>query len=224
MGVLTRDQLSKLSQEELLNYSVKVGDIEAKLDEMEARFLEKFYILKTEFENKFIDLKQHSTERFEKLEGELAIVKNANHLLKEECEKHNAATYSRFVDIERATHSTAQYSQYETLELSIIPRSIPDNEVQTIVKKIVNAIKPDGATDISDGHIQACHRRQGKYTKEKVLLKLVNRPDVYAILQRRSKLKDIALSDIDERLNSPIYINEHLTRYYANLRYMCKKL
>ena len=32
------------------------------------------------------------------------------------------------------------------------------------------------------------------------------------------------LTDIDPRLVYPVYVNEHLSSYYADLRYACKRL
>ena len=210
---------------DLVEYCLQVGDIGAKLDakleELESRFVKKFEILKDEFHTKLAEVKTHEKERFEKVEGELAIAKKSNQLLREEFDNRSAATMHKLVDIERTAERSSQYSQYETLEISGVPASIPDSEVQATVLKIVNMLLPEA---IGNSDIQACHRRGGKFARGRILLKLVYRPLVHSILKGRLKLKDASLTDIDERLTSTIYINEHLTPYYANLRYMCKKL
>ena len=89
---------------------------------------------------------------------------------------------------------------------------------------IVNALLPKGCPKFEPEDIQACHRRQGKYTRETVLFKLIWRGDVREVLNKRKLLRDMDLSTIDPRLTSPVYINEHLTAYYSKLRYACKQL
>ena len=222
--VLTREQLSKMEQAELIEYCLKVGDIGAKLEELESTVTEKLRMWKEEFDGRLEDFKKHEKVRFDKVESELSMAKNANKLLREECENRSAAIASKLVDIERTAEKTSQYTQYETQEISGVPSSIPDSDVQQTVLEIINMILPEGESSLDNSRIQACHRRGGKYARGRILLKLVNRPDVHAILKRRIKLKDAPLTDIDERLTSPIYINEHLTPYYAKLRYNCKQL
>ena len=144
--------------------------------------------------------------------------------MRKEIHTHNTASDRKIIDLEREAHRTAQYTQYETLEFSKIPLSIPDNQVQSVVLNIVNSLGDDGDNELRPEHIQACHRRQGKFTKENVLLKLIWRGDVQEIKRKRKTLKDIVLTEVDPRLTQPVYINDHLTNYYGKLRYICKQL
>ena len=111
-----------------------------------------------------------------------------------------------------------------TLEISKIPLSIPDAEVPEVILEIVNALntKDDDKFTIDDVH--AIHRRQGHFTKEKVLVKFVRRGDAFGTLRRAWKLRKMDLKHIDSRLTAPVYINEHLSPYYSKLRYACKLL
>ena len=229
MVVLTRDQLAKLSHEELLDYTIRIGDLRSdlgtKIDMIEKCFTDKFEELRVNYEQAIREIKMESTNHIAKLEGELAIVKNANELLKADTETKSEAMQTKLIELERETQRTSQYTQYETLEFSKIPLTIPDSEVQPIILKIVNAIKPDGSEKLTDHHIQACHHHRGKFTHQNVLLKLVVRGNVHTILKQRLKLRNMIISEtIDQRLTEPVYINDHLTPYYAKLRYDCKKL
>ena len=120
-------------------------------------------------------------------------------------------------------YRTSQYTQYETLEISKLPLTIPPEHVQQTIMKIVNAIRPKGTDKLTDDYVQACHRRQG-WHKEHVLLKLLRRGDARKIMQQRHKLRNLDLKKIDARLTGSVYINEHLCPYYSKLAYCCKKL
>ena len=123
--------------------------------------------------------------------------------------------------LERVAYRSAEYANYETLEVSNIPTNIPDAEVPGVVLSVINALDTNADSfDLNDVH--AIHRRQGAFTKEKVLIKFVRRGDAFFTLQHAKKLRHINLTEIDARLTKPLYINEHLSPYYGKLRYACK--
>ena len=217
--MLTRSQLEKLDRSELLDYTLSLSDIKDQLNESEQR-------ITAQFETKIREIQKANDETIEKLVSELAVAKNANNLLRNEFDKNNLAVHKRISSVEKQTYRNAEYANYETLELSKIPLSIPDNEVGELTLDIINSFIGNDDTDtlISWKHVHAIHRRQGKFTKEKVLVKFVSRNDAYNILQRAKRLKDVKLEEIDERLTLPVYINEFLSPYYSQLRYACKLL
>ena len=110
------------------------------------------------------------------------------------------------------------------LEISKIPLSIPNADVPEVVLDIMNTLisKDDDEYTLDDVH--AIHRRQGHYTKEKVLVKFVRRGDAFGILKKAWKLRKLDVKNIDRRLTEPVYINEHLSPYYSKLRFACKLL
>ncbi len=230
--LLTTAQIKELKKPELLQYALSVTDIHSKLDEIigsklkefTTNLAERFKANEREFEEKLTELKQNTKTRFEKLESEVLIVRNANRLLAEEVEKERGITKNRHIELEREAFRTAEYTQYETLEFSKIPTTIPDDKVQDLILQIINSLNNGKRPDLSAHDIQACHRRQGHFTKEKVLCKFVRRGHAYQVLGTRKGLKELALTDIDERLTSDVFINEHLSPYYSKLRYRCKKL
>ena len=111
------------------------------------------------------------------------------------------------------------------MEVSKIPLTIPEAEVATITLQIINALNEPGDDDYRLEDVHAIHRRQGQFTREKVLVKFVRRGDAYLSLKRAKKLRNIDLKEqVDVRLTEKVYINEHLSPYYSSLRYACKLL
>ena len=126
--------------------------------------------------------------------------------------------------VERQAYRSAEYLNYETLEVSKIPLTIPDGDVQDVTLGIINALYSDSEEAFGPDDVHAIHRRQGHYSKEKVLVKFVRRGDAFRTLKRAKKLREIDLKVVDDRLTGHVYINEHLSPYYAKLRYICKLL
>ena len=141
----------------------KIGE---RLSEIEEKVTERIKLCEKEFNEKISEFKKELAAQFEKVESELAISKNANAILKAEVDTQRKGFNNSIIQIERESQRTAQYIQYETLEVSNIPITIPDKEVQNVVLKLVNSLKGEDDDDIGPADIQACHRRQGKYHRE----------------------------------------------------------
>ena len=158
-------------------------------------------------ENSFIK------DRLAKLEENVLEQHNVNLVLKGELSAQN----KQIEELERSAYRTAEYVNYETLEVSNIPISIPVAEVPQVTLAIINALGETGdeALDLTDVH--AIHRRQGKFTNERVLVKFVRRGDAFFTLQKAKQLRKMDLKTIDKRLTKPVYINEHLSPYYGKL-------
>ena len=159
-------------------------------------------------------------ERVAKLEEKVVEQQNDNSALRGELLEQKQIIN----ELERCTYRTAEYVNYETLEVSNIPMSIPDDQVPQVTLAIINAVGETGDETFDLGDVHAIHRRQGKYTKEKVLVKFVRRGDASYTLRKSKTLRKLDLKVIDERLTKPVYINEHLSPYYGKLRYACKLL
>ena len=63
------------------------------------------------------------------------------------------------------------------LEISRIPESIQDNDLEDCVLKIFNAC--DTPVDLTN--IEACHRVKSKARPKKVIIKLSKRKDLFSI-------------------------------------------
>ena len=218
--MLSKEQLDKLTKPELVKYVLSLQDVKdslRKLDETLTNRLDSIEGKLLAFE----EFKSTTTNKIEQLEGELAVSKNASELLKEELERKNDDVDKKIKVLERATYRSAEYANYETLEISNIPISIPNPEVPNVVLSVINALD-QSSEDFHLGDVHAIHRRQGLFTKEKVLVKFVRRGDAFYTLSKAKTLRTMNLLSIDERLTKPIFINEHLSPYYGKLRYACK--
>ena len=88
------------------------------------------------------ELKELKTD-FRKLESDLAISRNVN-------DKHT----KQLILVERKYWANEQYSRQECLEVSGIPESIQDDDLEDCVLKIFNECD----TPVDPGNIEACHR------------------------------------------------------------------
>ena len=131
--------------------------------------------METDFSEQVGNIKQSAQKDIDRLEGELAVAKNANNLLRDEFDKASSVTSSRLTTLEREAYRTAEYINYESVEISKIPLTIPDNEIPEVTLNIINALGSRGDEELTLDDVHAIHRRQGQYTKEKVLVKFVRR-------------------------------------------------
>ena len=106
--MLTRAQLEKLDHSELVNYSLSLSDIKDQLIEVEKNVTKKF-------EEEIRELKKETENRISKLDGELAIAKNANIVLREELDKQNGDLRDRLTILEKEAYRTAEYVNFETV-------------------------------------------------------------------------------------------------------------
>ena len=98
--VPTKSQLEHISKDELIEKLMNIEDISSKLA-----------IVTTQFYD--------FARRFENLSSELAVSKNWNCLLSE-----------RISQLERNTVNSAQYHRWESIEVSPVPTSISDEELE----------------------------------------------------------------------------------------------
>ena len=122
--------------------------------------------------------------------------------------------------IERKFWANEQYSRQECLEISGIPESIQDNDLEDCVTKIFN----EYYTPVDPGSIATCHRLKSKARPKKDIVKLSKRKNVFNILQCKKKLKSVDITKVGLPQRSLIFINQSLCSYYKYLRSLCKKL
>ena len=211
--MLSKQQLEKLSKAEIVSYALNLSDLHVKFDALENSFIERVAAIEKEFSDQLNDYKRHNEAVVEELKSQLEISKNTSAVLRDNLSKK-----------ERQGYRSAEYLNYETLEISKIPLTIPDADVQNVTLQIINTLYSDSEEEFGLDDVHAIHRRQGNFCKEKVLVKFVRRGDAFQTLKRAKKLREIDLKVIDERLVEKVYINEHLSPYYSKLRYICKLL
>ena len=121
----TEASLMKLNKEDLVRFLLD--------------YQGKFNSILDDLENNFDELKT----KFTKLEADVNISKNANSKLSD-----------RLISAERKCFANEQYSRRECLEISGIPTSVKDNELETKVLTILEKID----APVDPGLVEDCHR------------------------------------------------------------------
>ena len=187
---MTKSKLAKMNKEDIVEYAL---DLQSKLNE----FIPKF-------QKSLEEVSQKIEEMNNELYSELKISQNVSNLLQE-----------RIIKLERSYWQNEQYSRRECLEISGIPDSIGQDELEDTIRYILSEID----VEVPAKRIEACHRIKAN----KVIIKLLTRKDVDKIVVNRSKLKDC---DFKEKFGkeTKIFINESLCRYLKGLWNKCRDL
>ena len=146
------------------------------------------------------DLKSDLSELksdFSKLEADIKVRRNVNSKLPE-----------RLLTMERRCYAKEQYSRRECLEISGIPASAADKDLESKVSEILEEID----VPIDPTLVEDFHRLPSKGLSKKVIVKLNCRKDIHRILLNKNKLKNLK------------FINESLCWYYKKLWSKCKSL
>ena len=120
----------------------------------------------------------------------------------------------RLIDIERKQNLSAQYGRRNCIELTGIPSSVPDQNLENEVIKIYNqaGFKVHGQ-GLSKQDIEACHRI-GK--KGKTIARMVNRKFAEVALYNGKNLKDINMYE------HKVYVNNSFCREFNNINYILR--
>ena len=143
---------------------------------------------------------------FKKIESELSVSKNVNNKL-----------HKRVVALERQCWGNNQYSRRECLEITGVPDSVSNDDLEETTIKIF--VKLNVAIDPSN--IEDCHWLKSNGPK-KVIIKFVRRKDANLVRKNKNKLKGMNLSSVG--INNSVFINDSLCSYYKMLWRKCKKL
>ena len=142
-----------------------------------------------------------------KLEADVKIAKNINHLLSQ-----------RVADLERQCWANAQFSRRECLEIVGIPCSVDDNSLE---EKVIQSFGKSGC-NIDSSNIEACHRiTEGN---DRVIVKFSRRKDCQKVLSVKKNLQKSKMGDIGLTGDSKVFIDHSLCPYYRVLRSKSKVL
>ena len=123
----------------------------------------------------------------------------------------------RFERLERELNLQKQYERRSSIEISGIPTTVDDADIEDTVIKVLKAAKVKVHTKFpSHMDIQAAHRK-GK--KGVVICKFVNRKFAYSAVSNSSNLKDADVFDN----RSPVYINPSLCPEFGYLHFAVRK-
>jgi len=140
------------------------------------------------------------------IQSELSVSKTVTNLLSE-----------RVVSLERKMANQAQYSRRECLEITGIPTTVLQRDLEEKVRFIFTKID----CVIPSERIEDCHRIGSKGT---TIVKLSKRKDIKKIFANKKQLKEYDANSLKIPEGSKIYINESLCPEYRELWIKCKLL
>ena len=146
---------------------------------------------------------------FSKLEADIQVSRNVNSKLPE-----------RLLTMERRCYANEQYSRTECLEISGIPESLADKDLESKVLEILEEID----VRIDPNLVEDCHHLPFKGSSKKVIVKLNRRKDIHRILSNKNKLKNLKPESVHLPGETKVFINESLCLYYKKLWSKCKSL
>ena len=154
------------------------------------------------FDNTLSNINKELSERrneFKKIESALSVSKNVNSKLHE-----------RVVALERQCWGNNQYSRRECLEITGVPDSVSNNDLEETTMKIFD--KLDVTND--PPNIEDCHWLKSNGPK-KVIIKFARHKDANVIRKHKNKLKGMNLCSTG--INNPVFTNDSLCSYYKML-------
>ena len=116
----------------------------------------------------------------------------------------------RLTALERQCWANAEYSKRECLEITGIPSSVSDKDLEEVVCKAITK----AGVDITPDDIEDCHRVGNK---GQTIIKFGKRKVSRQVLSVRKDLNKVKMSDIDLTGQSTLYINQSLCPYYRML-------
>ena len=124
---------------------------------------------------------------------------------------------NKIIDLEIQNNNVDQYCRRNNVEISEIPLSASDNQLEEKFVDILKAID----VNITSNEIGACHRL-GKKMKN-FIVRIINRKHCLKALRNKKKLKSIDKNAIGIH-NANLFISEKLTPLNSKLALNCRKL
>ena len=115
--------------------------------------------------------------------------------------------------LERSHCSSLQYSRREPIEISVIPLTMADKDLENKPLEILESI---GVAKINPLNIHACHRLKNR---NNTILRFTTRKIADSALHNRGKLKDLNKSNIGLPADTRLFINESLCQPYKFIFY-----
>ena len=108
----------------------------------------------------------------------------------------------------RKCAANEQHSRRECLEISGIPESVSNNNLEETVLKIFS----ETGVTIDSRDVEASHRLNQPANPKKVIIKLSERKNVARVMNNKNKLKSMKLQNVGLPSSCKIYINESLCK------------
>ena len=122
----------------------------------------------------------------------------------------NNSLNERLIPLERQCWANAQYSRRECPEITGIPSSVCEKDLEEVVCKAITK----AGVDITANEIEDCHHIGNK---GQTIIKFGKRNVSRQVFSVRKDLNKVKMSDIDLTGQSTLYINQSLCPYYRML-------
>ena len=185
--VVTRSQLENLSKDELINRLLQIVNTEDKPDNFNKQF------------NNFLG-------KYYELHSKLQVSRNCSNLL---C--------NRVIELEKNALNTAQYVRREIIEISPVPGSISD---QNLEEQVCMALSLTGIK-VEDKDLHACHRMK---RRGRVILKFKDCKLRYQVMANRKKLMEKKNKLKELHFEESLYLSDSMCTENHNLFYKCCQL
>ena len=125
--------------------------------------------------------------------------------------------HKRVVELERSQYLYEQYGRRESIEISGIPTTVADENLEDEVIKVYKAAKVEVfGRDLRKDDISACHRLGKK--KETTIVRFTNRKFAFAGLINSKNLKDAEVYD------NNVYINNSFCKEFSRYGFIIRRL
>ena len=167
-------------------------------------YQKKFDTILNNINSELLDLKN----KFTKLESDLEISRNINNKLVEQVTR-----------LERKCWENEQYSRRECIEISGIPQSIEQIDLERTLLNVFDKID----APVDPQNIEACRRLKSDDNGQsnKVIVKFSKRKDMVRVMNKK---KFLNLDGTGFPPNTSLFINPSLCSYYKYLWSKCKAL
>ena len=128
------------------------------------------------------------------------------------------ANSRRIIILERSHYKFLQYNRHECLEISGIPDTVPDKELESKTLEILDSIV---VGKIEPWKVHTCHRLKNK---KNVIIRLTSRKTADSALYKRGNIKKQNKTTIDLPANTKLYINEKLCPPSKYLHFKIRQL
>ena len=126
---------------------------------------------------------------------------------------------NKVISLEANTNSLEQYGRRNNLEISGIPDSISNNELEDKVIEILSKVD----VNVSKNDIEACHRMgKSKKSSKRTIVRFVNRRYAKKALINRKKLITMDKSSLG--LSNDVFINENVRPQNGKIYFHCRQL
>ena len=149
--------------------------------------------------------------KFTKLESDLEISRNVNNKLVDQVTR-----------LERKCWENEQYSRRECIEISGIPQSIEQIDLERTVLNVFDKID----APVDPQNIEACHRLKSDDNgrSNKVIVKFSKGKDMARLMNKKKSLKNSNRDGTGVLPSTSFFLNPSLCSYYKYLWSKCKSL